>query len=368
MQTNGRLLWGIILITYSFSTTALIAGNNHYPWGYVQQSPEQQKAEAMNSLAETIGKIRAQMANIQVAPGDTTSDNAKLRKSYELALKQLIAKLSDPEKFQQKLGRAMVQGFAGSEAGLYRDVQVENFWDGMWLGLGISSAQATSKVVGKHVGDTADLLIGGLWDSFITKLIEGTKLVRDGLFHGGHSAFRGAEVVGISKMVNTTFVNLNTMLRDGLKDMLRGQDMTLRLAEDQQETNHRTLGWRMLVGAYVRQIDYIITLIQLRLPYYDKHDQIVFFAEEIVRCLEDVKRILTDAKNVRELDERLDSNKNLINAMKANIANLFERLQELVEPTAPKKNTYASTMPKPGRATGHDDYYEKDTFPHPMHG
>jgi hypothetical protein len=158
------------------------------------------------------------------------------------------------------------------------------------------------------------------------------------------------------------------MLRDGLKDMLRGQDMTLRLAEDQQETNHRTLGWRMLAGAYIRQVDYIIGLIQTRLPYYDKYDQIIFFAEEIVRCLEDVKRILAEAKNIRELDERLDSNKNLINAMKANIANLFERLKSLVEPAEPKNNSYMSTATKPTRPSAHDDYYEKDNFPHPHHG
>lgn len=363
MKNNSRLFWGILLGSCLMSTQ-VDAGNSHNPWGFQQQSPEQQKAEAMLTTADTIGKIRVQMAQLNT----TRPDDELLRKKYELVLGQLISKLADPEKFEQKLGRAMVQGFAGTEAALYRDVQVENFWDGMWLGLGISSAQATSKVVGTHVGNTANLLIGGVWDTLINKLVEFSQLVRDGLFHGGHCPFKTVEVTGLATMVNTTFVNLNTMLRDGLKDMLRGQDMTLRLAEDQQETNHRTLGWRMLVGAYTRQIDYIIQLIQLRLPYYDKNSQIVFFAEEIVRCLEDVKRIIAEAKNVRELDERLDSNKNLINAMKANIANLFTGLKELVEPAAQKNTGYTAATKNSRASNGYGHEEDDGHFPHQVRG
>ncbi len=363
MKLN-RLLIGTLLASCFSILTAKRPAMYHspYSYSYEQDTPLMKRIQTGLEIKNLQTKLREDLAK-----ATTAKDREQIQKQLQdLSLE--MDKLTVPEEFDQKLGRAIVQGFAGEDAWLYRDIDISNFWDGMWLGLGVASAQAGSKVVKNQVEQTANLLIGGLWESFIIKLIEGTKFLRDGLFHGGHSAFRGAEIVGISKMVNTTFVNLNTMLRDGLKDMLRGQDMTLRLAEDQQETNHRTLGWRMLVGAYVRQIDYIINLIQLRLPYYDKHDQIVFFAEEIVRCLEDVKRILTQAKNVRELDERLDSNKNLINAIKANIANLFERLQELVEPNTQKKNLYASTLPKPGRGAGHDDYYEKDTFPHSMHG
>ena len=364
MKFNSRLLWGILLAGCCVTSAQGYSNNNLGGLSFQQMSPEQQKAEAMLTTANTIGQMRLQMKTLNLG----LPSEAKLYAKYEFLIGQLIAKLADPEQFQQKLGRAMVQGFAGTDAALYRDVQVENFWDGMWLGLGISSAQATSKVVGKHVGTTADLLIGGIWDAFINKLMDCSRLMRDGLFHGGHSPFKTVEVTGIATMVNTTFVNLNTMLRDGLKDMLRGQDMTLRIAEDQQETNHRTLGWCMLVGAYIRQIDYIVQLLQTRLPYYDKNDQIIFFAEEIVRCLEDVKRILTEAKNIRDLDERLDSNKNLINAMKANIDNLFKRLTALVEPAETKTNAYAQTPAKPSRSSSHDDYYDQEKFPHPTHG
>ncbi len=170
-------------------------------------------------------------------------------------------------------------------------------------------------------------------------------------------------------MVNKTFVDLNIMLRDGLKDMLRGQDMTLRLAEDQQDTSHKTLGWRMLVSAYTRQIDYIITLINLRIPYYkSENDPILFYAKEIIQCLEDVKQIITKVKNIRELDERLDSNKNLINAIKNNIQNLFDRLLDLIETKGyATASSSGSVKPRTRANTARDADYDDD-HPHPFHG
>ena len=154
------------------------------------------------------------------------------------------------------------------------------------------------------------------------------------------------------------------LVRDGLKDMFRGSDMTLRLAEDQAINNHRTMGWRMLTGAYMRQIDHIIDFIQIHLQYYDENEPILFYAQEIVTCLEDVKRMFADVKNVRELDDRLDSNKNIINAVKFNLDNLFERLISFIDEPAQTSGSYTKGVTKTARTSADSDH---DQFPHPYH-
>jgi hypothetical protein len=337
------------------------------PWGgfYGERySRGYQRAQEMEMYVDLSQKLKQKL--------DTTADAAE-RASLMVIIQQLqteMTLLSQPKTFSQSLGNAILQGFAGNDSGEFEDLKITNATDGLKLGLAVASAQAMSTVVKKYVESTTDRLIGGIWERLIDKILEGGQYINDGLFHGGCSALLPSEVRGLSTMTNKTFTDLNVMLRDGLKDLYRGSDMTVRLAEDQQDTSNRSLGWRILISAYTRQIDYIILLITDRLPYYEETHQVVFYGKEIIQCLTDVKLILADVKNVRELDERLDSNKNLINALKNNIQNLFERLIEFIEP---KNYTSASSASQAKNSRGRmnvgrgdmDDY---DDHPHAFHG
>ncbi len=372
MKNNRYLFWSIVLSCCFSQTISAHAGHNwhnngiQYGYGGKQDSPSMERIKWFSRYNEERTKLKDQ----ETAQGITDIEKNRITKLLAQLDAEADKKIGE-EGFNQKLGKVMLQGLAGKDGWLYRDTEVATALDGLKLGLAVSAAQATSNVVAKHVGTAADTLLGGFLDNLVIKIMQCWTLISDGLLHDGHRAFNSVEVKGLSIMVDRTFADLHTMVNNGLKDMFRGSDMTLRLAEDQQETNHRTLGWRMLVGAYIRQIDYIIKIIELRLPYYDENDQIVFYAEEIVRCLEDVKRIISDVKNIREFDERLDSNKSIVNAIKSNIANLFARVLELVGPAAHNQPTYTPAKPSRGQGGYGYDHDERDNgsgFPHSHHG
>lgn len=349
-------------------------GGNPYggnPWGgfYGEHySPGYQRAQEMKTYLDLAKQLKADLGALPNTP-NTSAERASLHVIIT-QLQDEMTYLSKPKTLSQSLGNAIFQGFAGKESGEFEDLKITDATDGLKLGLAVASAQAMSSVVKKYVESTTDRLIGGIWERLIDKILEGGQYINDGLFHGGCSALLPSEVRGLSTMTNKTFTDLTVMLRDGLKDLYRGSDMTVRLAEDQQDTSNRSIGWRILISAYTRQIDYIILLITDRLPYYEETHQVVFYGKEIIQCLTDVKLILADVKNVRELDERLDSNKNLINALKNNIHNLFERLIEFIEP---KNYTSASSASQAKNSRGRmnvgrgdmDDY---DDHPHAFHG
>jgi hypothetical protein len=309
--------------------------------------------------------IRGELDTVReyaAAPGRTPLEIE--RSEREIAeLNRLLDGLVKPDDLDAKIGKALLQGFAGQDAQLFTGEKIESAAAGLGLGLAVASAGAVSKVVGKHVENTTERVVGSAWEAFITKIVNVAQWFNNGLFHGGYEPYSSVTLRGLSTMVKNTFEDLSLMLKDGLQNVLRGQDMTLRPTEDQQQqAAARLKGWEVLCEAYTRQFDHIITILDSRIQHYDEQADITFYASEIKRCIADVKGLLTQVKNIRELDERLDSNKNLMNAFKRNILNLFDRLIELVEPAVQNATKPAA---KQSQQSGYGD---RDVYPHGFAG
>ena len=77
--------------------------------------------------------------------------------------------------------------------------------------------------------------------------------------------------------------------------------------------------------------------------------------------------LFAGVKNIRELDERLESNKAIITAIKNNIHLWLKRLLELVE-TKRQNSNEASAPAKASRAGMRSAQDDDDDFPHSFKG
>lgn len=337
-------------------------------YGPEQRSVHLQRAEEIGALVESLSDMQAALAALP------PTANQQVRDSYGRVVAQLLQAVvdaSEPETTQAKLGRAVFHGLAGDAAKFFAGEKVKTPWDGVKLGATVASAQAMSKVITNHVEKTTDRVVGGLWEWFVNFLFEYISLIKNDCFHNGYEAYSVVDLRGLSTMVKNTFDDMSTMLRDGMKDLLRGQDMTARVMAEQEAADVRTLGWRVLLSAYTRQLSRVEVILDRHVKHYDRDSQVVFYANEIKQCARDCIQIIAKARNIRELDELVDSNKNLLGAFKKNMLNLFDRLIELVEPTS--KNAAGSAgLSRPrsggaGRGYGLDDG-DEDGMPHSFRG
>lgn len=325
----------------------------HLWGGGYKQSIELQQAEERKLLRVEVAEAKRNLALAVV-------DIDQRRYTNEITLlESRLDSLLTLEDTNGKIGKAFLQGFAGNDAQLFVGQRIPDWQTGLGLGLAVATAQHASKSVGKVVEDTADLVIGGTWRAFLAKLVAFMQFISNGIFHGGHQAYSVVTLRGIQGMIKVTFSELGKTLVKAVQDKTRGVDMTLRPTDDQAQAVARINGWEKICEAYIRQFDHIIVVLDERINHYQDNPDVIFYANEIVHCITDVKALLRDGKNMRDLYERLDSNQALINAFNANISNLFDRLIELVNQPSSKESN-ANAQSKPTAPNPRPSYADRD--------
>jgi hypothetical protein len=362
----------VLLANISCFAGAALVNDDYYNYSrfYNKQSTRAMQLDELkrtNNQYEAFVQREAQLVAHPVAdPGVGSDRTAYDRYNSELVrtrtiisnLMESLDKLAKPETVSGKVGTAFLQGFAGKDAQLFVGERVDSAATGIGLGIAVSSAQAVSKIVSQHVETTTEKLLGGFWDTFVSKIIDCVEFFNNSLFHDGYEPYSVVTLRGLQTMVKDTFSNLNLMVKDS-QSFLRGEDMTLRPTENQQDPVVAKLkGWDELCEAHTRQFQRVIIILDSRIQHYDEESDVVWYANEIKRCIFSVRTILCQVQSLRELNERLESNKNLLPAFGKNIDNLFNRLIELISPE-PKGQTSNPTQAKQSQSSrpsyGDDD-------------
>ncbi len=259
------------------------------------------------------------------------------------------------------LGTVLARGLAGSQ---WEDVlynkPIKNPVQGLVDGLTARGSQALGDVLGNRMKQTAEDVVGGAWDHVWGMIVDVWNIICSDLFHDGKEAFKQEFLDGLQKVIRQSFDDIERMMKDGLKDSLRGRDMTLRKFdfgsgqkdddviddEKKEESNSSDENkiaynaWEDLFVGYAAQFDRFIQEIERRSDYYDDDAMIVFYSQQIKKRLLDFSNVLLRVKSLHDLSVAFDSNKAIIPAIKKNIDNMFKRLQDEIKP-----RSYASKQP-----------------------
>jgi len=324
---------------------------------------------------EELEKISQEFAKLPQNPAEDTGLQALQRAALKKELERW--QITD-----DKFGRAVASGLAGDDWKALEDERIENIWEGIQLGGALRVSRACSNVLSKKIEATAGRVLGGSWDFFINKLIDGFESLSELLLHGGKGPFEIRQVEGLALLVKNSFEDLERLLRDGLKDSLRGRDMTLRTQEDEGVVDAAVVkeqklnAWLFLIGGYNRQFEFLISYFEEHAEYYKDGDKIILFYEEEIKVrIRETIQLLSACKSLKDFDMVLDSNKSLVSALKKNILNLFDRLIELVKPQQDNFNQASGALAasKSSRSSGYRDRFmdgydamADDEYPHSL--
>lgn len=261
---------------------------------------------------------------------------------------------------------------------------IKNIPEGIWNGMAIRSAQALGDVLSIRIKEALENVVGTACDGVIDSVVKVGNFVNNNLFHDGYKPFSLENVKTLRSFVRASFDDIDRLLRDGLRDSLRGYDMPPRPSGDQKQagsqspTNTRPLDiltdtqvqqqeathtnpidpWRMLMAAYIEQFARFIAEINQCKGYYQEDQMIVFYAEQIQQQLENLGRLLAKAKTLPELDELFGSSKVLVGAIKQNVDRLFLGLEDLIRPRSQKDTSLGSSYDL--RGSGKDTTPKRD--------
>ncbi len=305
---------------------------------------------------------------------DTESLIAKKPTSKELRAvsehdKDVTGRLEDLVRNARTLddptARAIISGIAGNQAKSLTGISVDTWYKGLGYGVTFAVAQGAGNAIQNSVKLATGRIIGEPIEACAGKVMEWLTALYYNLVHNGVRPYDTKKILGTSNLINVTFEDLAAMLRDGLKDVSRAADVTLRSLDDNQDTKKRQTGWSMLIGGYIRQFDIIMGELDRNVEHYPEDSTVVIYVHEIKERVFEVKQLLAASKTIRELDDLIDANKGLITALRKNIKNLFDRLVEQIDPG--KKVTMMSTS-EPSRNKGYGKYDDDDAFPHAYAG
>lgn len=287
------------------------------------------------------------------------------------SLKRHLKLLEAQDGMTAKLGRAIASGLAGT--GKEVDEQFEDMLDGAKYGAMMRVAKDCGDVLSKRLQGTSEHVLGGIWDFVIGSMVSAWQATQNFLFHGGHQPFTIKELKGWQDLIKTAFDDVERLVKDGVKDSLRGHDLSLRKNDedgnDAPQVERKSV-WRLLIAGYIRQINYFVSLIDDRLGYYDEDSDksVIFFATELKELLVTFAGVLNDCATIKDLDTVLESSKWLIPAMRKDICNIMVRLSEQIEPKSYLPIKESSSMLKESSGRKESMGYSDDMYPHPMNG
>lgn len=338
-------------------------GVNFFPAGFTKfTNPQlnrfQQNMKAFKSIDQALKDLGIDPSKIDA---DTITTLPKDVQSMLKLREKILNALSGDSIY----GRVIAMGLAGSDGQLLKDECISGVAEGIELGTLMRVSRACSNVLSKRIESGIDRLFGSTWDaivSFIAGVFQGAK---EHVFHGGIKPFDPKHIKGWHELVKVSFDDLERLLKDGLKDSMRGHDMTLRTQENTEEDEDSFNAWQILAFGYIRQFDYVAMQIEKSIGYYESEALICFYAQELKQRLLEVTQLLSQSSSLKKMDELLDSNKSLIPALRKNILNLFTRLVESVELHGNSSSQTINRSLSSKMDNGDSD--KKDMFPKQFH-
>lgn len=303
-----------------------------------------QDLAAFKQTLEYMKLIDEQLAGMNASSNIMSSEQQNQQRDALVLLRnKMINALNNDNEY----GRAIAMGLAGDDWKAIQGENIQSIGEGIKLGGLMRVSRACSDVLGKRIENSIDYVLGGAWDALLNSMINGWNITYEGLFHSGEEPFTLRQIRGWQDMIKVTIDDLERLLKDGLRDSLRGHDMTLRTAQDEEVSELQLNAWRLLVSGYIRQFDYVISCIDRSVKYYEGHNDVVqFYAQELKLRILEINQLLSQSSSLKELDAFLDSNKALVPALRKNILNLFARLIEAIEPvTFSAATSTRRTMP-----------------------
>ncbi|MFH0898496.1 MAG: hypothetical protein V1855_02880 [bacterium] len=254
---------------------------------------------------------------------------------------------------ESKMGELIARGIAG---GTTWGGKVDSIAGGVWQGLTCRLAKDFGNVLSKNVSGALEDVIGRSFGFMVSKGFRCWEYLYNDIFHDGYEGFEIKSIQAWEALIKDVFSDIEKMLKEGMKDSLRGRDVTLRPFEvsednndaddDLSDVNKDESGqdaalaqieeiinpWRILVAFYTSIFDRLIVEIDQRKLYYEKLSMEVFYAEQIKLLLDRFKKILEKTDSLAAFESALKSNKAILSAIKSGVGNIFKRLVEEVKP------------------------------------
>lgn len=253
----------------------------------------------------------------------------------------------------QNAGTLIARGLAGNNNFDYLDgVKIDGPIDGFMQGLTVRTSDALGKVMGRRIEGAFEDVLGGSFDFIMNYFMDLWRDTMDVFFHNSKEPFEDKTLKEWLELIKISLEDIERMMKDGLKESLRGYDMTKRkfggnfagllddkegatpsvASDDKEKDDVLDLVWCDLISGYADQLERLCDEIDQRMGYYEESSMEVFYAQQIKKRLQSFKNILLESKSLSDLDSKLHSNKSLIPAVRKNIENLFTRLMVKVQP------------------------------------
>ncbi|QQR49089.1 hypothetical protein IPF37_06075 [bacterium] len=303
-------------------------------------------ADASKELNKSIQEHEANLDALQKKKENLPKGTDMPKLDADIAFHvNLIKRLGDRRNrlfLSSPAGTLVARGFAGQHDWEQLDeTTIGNVKDGLVQGLTLRASKAVGDVLGKRIEGSCEVVLGGAWDKMFGWLVDSWEAFCLLLFHEDKKPFQPEVLEGWLDFIESTLNDIERMVKDGLKDSLRGYDMTRRKfdldATDDAENNAATQEvqenvWIELVFGYADQFERIAEEIVTRREFYEEDSLESFYATQIIKRLLDFKELLVTSKSLNDLDAQLHSNKAIIAATKTNLKNLFKRLVVKVTP------------------------------------
>ncbi len=290
--------------------------------------------------------------------GKTETVKTKARKAYgDMLCAEKIVRMCTGS-----TAKLIFKSLAGDQTGDIDDSDIITIPDGIKNGIIARGSKALGDVLAVRIKDALEHVVGNACDGVIDSVVKIGSFVNNNLFHDGYQPFTVEKVKALRTFVKASLDDVERLLREGLRDSLKGYDMPPRPSAEQKQpllqvsliTGESTAPtqaqeapvapinpydpWRMLMMAYSDQFTRFVNEISLCIGYYQEDNMIVFYAEQIQQQLQNLCSLLVKAKTLPELDELFGSSKVLVLAIKQNVDRLFTGLEDLVRPRSSQKD------------------------------
>ncbi len=317
----------------------------------------EEKTKAKDLLQERRGNLQskeeeltAELNNASLSSGDLLKIKTQLKKSESASDKLRESALRLLETSSSIEGEVLARGIAGKA---WSGGTVDSSIDGIKKGVYSLISHEFGKVLSDRIGRIFNETFGSTLDYLYHKTKGSFITLNNHLFHGGFEPFDQEELKEWQALIKEIFDDIERMVKDGLKNSLRGRDMALRqfdLGGDDndgefedgkaKEEVEEKDAWFILILSYVAIFDKFVEQVDARNSHYVKSgkelsengDLVVFFADRIKKLLLDFKGLLVNSESISDLDAAIKSNKAIITAIKRNINSLFKQLITKVKP------------------------------------
>ena len=281
-----------------------------------------------------------------------------------------------------EIGQSIYQALSGDR---YGGGPINGISEGLAKGLVSRIARDFGTVLSKNVGGALGQIFGRSFGFMVDKGFRSWEHLFNDIFHDGYECFKVDSLQAWQKLVIDVFKDIEKMIKEGLKDSLRGRDMMLRpfdSPDDEEEEEEfdparkaeekalRELldPWRILVMFYASIFDRLIEEIDQRKLYYDKLEIEVFYAEQIKFLLSKFRKILDLSESLGDLESKLKSNKAILTAIQRGVNNVFVRLIEKVKPVDYSSNGFSRYKSSNKKYSSSSSYYNDDDEDDSYHG